>query len=172
MNTLLKVALLSSAIVLLNAPCMAQPPAPAVSTSIPADAINPNVTLQQACQHGFSASTDEDGEKVRDVASADHKDVYRAAGVVEGSNPDHCINGHGSPYEVDHRISLMIGGTNHRSNLVLQEYCGPYNAHMKDKLELYVRKQICTGKVTLQEGQAMLYLDWKSEYDKAFGKPQ
>src|SRR5947209_8103587 len=38
-------------------------------------------------------------------------------------------------YEVDHLISLELGGSNSIRNLWPQSYTGRYNAHMKDTLE-------------------------------------
>ena len=146
----------------------AEPPPPVISESIPDDAVNPNFTIEMACQKGYSEGTDADGNAVRNVAPAVHRDVYKSAGVVEGTNPDQCVNGKGGAYEVDHRISLMIGGTNNRSNLTLQEYCGDHNAHQKDVLELYVRNvALCKEhSVTLRQAQEMLYLNWAKTYDE------
>jgi hypothetical protein len=148
----------------------ATPPLPVVSTTIPATAIDSTVTVAQLCTKGYTAGQKADGTDVRHVHAADKNAVYAAAKVKQGTNPDKCDNGKGSPYEVDHRISLQLGGTNHRDNLTLQEYCGPYNAHDKDKLENYLHDEmLCKGKMTMKQVQEKIYLDWKAAYIEIFG---
>ena len=149
----------------------ATPPLPVVSKTIPASAIDPTFTEADAHKVGYSAGLKADGTKARNVLPQTAKAVYAAAGIVKGSNPDNCHGGpSGAPYEVDHRISVMFGGTNDISNLTLQEYCGAFNAHDKDKLELYVRDNIRNGKLSLNQGRQMLYLDWKTSFINVFGK--
>src|SRR5690348_3349279 len=67
--------------------------------------------------------------RVRHVSAAEKRAVYRAYGIVPRRGvcaPKGC--------EVDHLISLEIGGSNAIKNLWPEPYAGPWNAHIKDKL--------------------------------------
>ena len=48
-----------------------------------------------------------------------------------------------SGYEVDHVISLELGGSNDISNLFPESYSIEYGARIKDRLENYVHDQAC-----------------------------
>lgn len=65
-------------------------------------------------------------------------------------------------YEEDHLIALTDGGNpTDPHNLWPEAY--PL-AKEKDKYEMYVHKQICTGAITLAEGQHRLATDWYGNY--------
>jgi len=69
-------------------------------------------------------------------------------------------------YEVDHRISLTVGGTNDINNLKLQSYTGSCNAHHKDKLEVRFHSLVCKGKLSVSDAQDTLYNNWEDGYKK------
>lgn len=76
----------------------------------------------------------------------------------------------GAP-EVDHLISLEIGGANDIKNLWPQSYTStPYNAHIKDALENRLHSMICKGTITLEQGQKEVSTDWVAAYKKYFSK--
>ena len=101
---------------------------------------------------------------IRDVPEAVKKQVYRNANINYGDRTL-CTNG----YEVDHRISLTLGGTNDISNLQLQAYCTKeelapnfpkgvlYDAHKKDILENVLHRDICVGATTPSQAQDQIY---------------
>jgi hypothetical protein len=63
--------------------------------------------------------------------------------------------------EVDHYLSLENGGSNDPDkNLWAEPYSGKYNARVKDVVEKAVNRAICSGKMTLYDGQACLTTDW------------
>lgn len=68
--------------------------------------------------------------------------------------------------EVDHLISLELGGSNDITNLWPQPYAGEWNAHLKDALENRLHKLICNKTVTPQEAQTAISVDWISAYKK------
>ena len=76
-------------------------------------------------------------------------------------------------YELDHRVPLEVGGNpSDESNLWIEPYFGAWNAHLKDDLELRINRLVCSGQMTLEEGQAVfLAPDWTAEYLKYFGEP-
>lgn len=71
--------------------------------------------------------------------------------------------------EVDHLISLELGGSNDIKNLWPQPYAGKWNAHIKDKLENRLHKLICDGSVTPAEAQTAISTDWITAYHKYIG---
>lgn len=71
--------------------------------------------------------------------------------------------------EIDHLISLELGGKNDIKNLWPQPYCdknakGCLGAREKDEAENYLHKQICNGKITLIEAQKAIIKDWVKVY--------
>lgn len=68
------------------------------------------------------------------------------------------------PYELDHKVALTNGGhPRSRKNLWLQPWEGKCNARQKDHVEINANKKICSGEMTLVEGQAA-QMDWKEYY--------
>lgn len=91
-----------------------------------------NVTVEQICHAGYAKS-------VRNVSEATKRAVF-----IEyfGKVPNQPGN-----YEIDHLISLELGGSNHIRNLWPQSYTTePWNSHVKDRLEdrmaFLVRQQL------------------------------
>ena len=105
---------------------------------------------------------------IRDVSEATKQQVYKLAKITYGDR-SLCSLG----YEVDHRISLEIGGTNDISNLQLQAYCTKaqlapnfpagvlYDAHAKDQAENQTHRDICSKALTPAQAQAKIY-NWKN----------
>src|SRR5262249_11799969 len=72
--------------------------------------------------------------------------------------------------EVDHLISIEIGGSNEQKNLWPQPYSGlQWNAHVKDRLERFYRDQVCSGKILLTTAQREIADDWVAAYKKRIG---
>ncbi|MBV9178846.1 MAG: hypothetical protein JO297_17605 [Nitrososphaeraceae archaeon] len=76
-----------------------------------------------------------------------------------------------SNYELDHLVSLEIGGnpTDVR-NLWPEPGYGQYNFHIKDRFENYLHNQVCNGAMSLSEAQKEIATDWISNWKKA-GQP-
>lgn len=108
-----------------------------------------NITLAQLCVSGYTST-------VRNVPPKIRKLVFSQYGIV---NVPH-------RYEVDHLISLELGGSNDIKNLWPQSYLGDTNARHKDALEDRLRSLVCKKKVTLQEAQTLISTDWISAYKK------
>lgn len=63
--------------------------------------------------------------------------------------------------ELDHYISLELGGDpRSEQNLWLESYLTTPNAKDKDRVENFLHKQVCAGKITLQEAQREITGDW------------
>ena len=74
-------------------------------------------------------------------------------------------------YELDHLISLELGGApSSVANLWPESWTGVNNAHTKDKFENYLHRQVCKDKMTLSEAQHEISTNWVYYWTKA-GKP-
>ena len=88
--------------------------------------------------------------------------VYAAYGVDRHKRP--------CPCEVDHLISLEIGGANDLRNLWPQSYITkPWNAHVKDTLENRLHHIVCSGAHGLAEVQHDIASNWIAAYRKYIG---
>jgi hypothetical protein len=116
-------------------------------------AIDPTLTEARLCAKGFSTRT------VRNVPSEEKKSVYASYGLAIGKKP--------CPCEVDHLISLEIGGSNEQRNLWPQSYVTmPWNAHVKDRLENKLHALVCSKTIALEEAQHEIATDWIAAYHK------
>ena len=74
-------------------------------------------------------------------------------------------------YEVDHLISLELGGSNDIRNLWPQSYTTqPWNAYKKDKLENKLKRMVCSGQIQLDQAQQEIANDWIAAYKKYIGE--
>lgn len=71
--------------------------------------------------------------------------------------------------EEDHLIPLSVGGHPTSSlNLWPQLWDGKYGAHQKDKLEQKIHKEVCSGKLSLIEGQKKFSDNWIESYKQYY----
>jgi hypothetical protein len=110
-------------------------------------AIVQGVTATQVCKPGYATS-------VRSVSSSEKAEVYRRYGIPNVTGRD----------EVDHFISLEIGGSNDVANLWPEPYAPAPGAHEKDKVENYLHAQVCNGAMTLLQAQQAIRNDWYAVY--------
>lgn len=66
--------------------------------------------------------------------------------------------------EIDHLVSLEIGGADAVKNLWPQPSQPKPGFHEKDILENWLHAQVCSGKMDLAEAQATIRTDWYAEY--------
>ena len=71
-----------------------------------------------------------------------------------------------SDLEVDHLISLELGGSNDTRNLWPESYYGIWGARVKDVLENRLHTLVCDGKVSLREAQYDISHNWIKAYCK------
>ena len=133
----------------------AQQPATGAQPILPDPKLTPGdtfpVTLDDIKVRGYSAT-------VRDVPISEKRAVYAAYGI------QHWTKGE---YEVDHLISLSLGGSNSQKNLWPQSYLTePWNAHTKDQLEYKPLQLVRSGKVDLKTAQQEMATDWIAAYKK------
>lgn len=93
--------------------------------------------------------------------------MYQSYGLA-GNHTGYCDTQQGC--EVDHLISLELGGSNDQTNLWPQPYQGtPLNAHVKDQLENFLHAQTCAGNIALDQAQQEIATDWIASYKKRLG---
>lgn len=64
-------------------------------------------------------------------------------------------------YEIDHRVPIEVGGhPRARANLWAQPLDTEWNALVKNKLDTYVAREVCAGRMRLAEAQAVFQRDW------------
>jgi hypothetical protein len=111
------------------------------------------VTLHAICTPGSAG-------KARAVSAATKRAVYQRYQLIPRPGA----------FEVDHLISLELGGSNDVANLWPQPYFGRLNAHDKDRLENQLHAQVCHGLVTLAEAQRAIATDWTAALKTYGGK--
>jgi hypothetical protein len=120
------------------------------------------VTLTMICTQGYAKC-------IRNVPSQTKQEVYRAYGL-SSSHAAYCNTEQGC--EIDHLISLELGGSNDQKNLWPQPYQGEeFNAHVKDQLENFYHAEVCRGRIKLKDAQKDISEDWISAYRNLLGSP-
>jgi hypothetical protein len=113
-----------------------------------------NATLEEICVSGYSAS-------VRSVSEKTKEQVYTNYGILTRLPGE---------YEMDHIISLSIGGSNDMKNLFPEPAEPKPGFHEKDKLEWKIQDLVCAGKYDLKEAQRKIASNWSSLYIEVFGE--
>lgn len=111
-------------------------------------AIIPSITKEQICTAGYSSS-------VRNVPDSVKQEVYAEYGVVSHTTGE---------YEVDHLVSLELGGSNDISNLWPEPADPVPGFHQKDRLENFFHSQVCDGRMSLSEAQQAIRTNWLSYF--------
>lgn len=79
---------------------------------------------------------------------------------------------YGSTLEIDHIISLELGGSNDPRNLYPERASfadGSPGFHVKDKLENATHRAMCAGTVSLRAAQRQIAGNWLLLYQQVFG---
>ena len=108
------------------------------------------------CQPGYSKS-------VRHVTPETRRRVYAEYGIKRHPR---------GVYEVDHLISLELGGSNSIRNLWPESFrTQPWNARVKDQLENFLHAEVCAGRIPIEQAQREIAQDWIAAYQKYLGEP-
>jgi hypothetical protein len=111
-------------------------------------AIFPDATLGLICTPGYTKGVRLVPEQVKNEVYAEYGIASRAPGE----------------YEVDHLISLELGGSNDIANLWPEAASPQPGFHQKDQLENTLHKEVCSGATTLQQAQLEIATDWLARY--------
>jgi hypothetical protein len=110
--------------------------------------------LNRICTPGYT-------QTVRDVPSDLKRQVYAQYGIRSHKPGD---------YEVDHLISLELGGSNSVRNLWPESFVTkPLNAHVKDEVENKLHELICNRQISVETAQRAIASDWTAAYRKYVG---
>ena len=127
--------------------------------TVPDPKLTPGVTRKVSKKELCTAGSTKDARLV----SAKTKGlVFSRYGFVKGKFKP-------GDYEIDHFISLELGGANDINNLWPQPYHGEATARQKDVVETNLHHRICKNLLTVAEAQAIIRTDWFSEYKKIKG---
>lgn len=112
------------------------------------------------------------GKDERHVTNAMKQQVFALYGYTGYDDP-HCVpDAHGKTCEIDHLISRELGGADVTENLWPEAYgTTPWNAHLKDKLENRLHKEVCAGHISLTKARDMITHDWRVAYKHYYGAP-
>lgn len=117
-------------------------------------AIFPDATKEQICQSGYARN-------VRNVPTEVKTEAYREYGIKKHRAGE---------YEVDHLISLELGGSNDIANLWPEPAEPRPGFHEKDKVENYLHEQVCSGAMPLRQAQEQIATNWLQVYDQIQGR--
>ena len=112
------------------------------------------VGVSTICRSGYSTS-------VRDVSTSEKSKVYVEYGVTTRAS---------GQYEVDHLISLELGGSNAITNLWPEANDHPAGyLNSKDILENRLHALVCAHQIGLAAAQHLIATNWVTEYHRVFG---
>ncbi len=111
-------------------------------------AIFPAASKAVICVKGYAGS-------VRNVPPGEKRAVYDEYGII--SHPT-------GQYEVDHLVSLELGGSNDIANLWPEPANPIPGFHQKDSVENYLHHQVCAGNLTLGAAQQAIASNWLTVY--------
>lgn len=138
------------------------------SPVVPDQKLTPGAVLttdaSKVCKPGYAKT-------VRHTAGSVKRAVYLEYGITTHKS---------GQYEIDHLISLELGGADIKENLWPQFYEeGAPNdiptalldlgAHAKDKLENFLHAAVCHGEMPLEQAQKEISTDWIGAYKKYIG---
>jgi hypothetical protein len=120
---------------------------------VPDPALTPgaalDVTAADICVSGYS-------KRVRNVPVAVKRQAYASYGILSHEPGE---------YEIDHLISLELGGSNSLRNLWPQSFrTHPWNAYVKDALENELHRRVCAGTIDLAKAQYVISHNWVIGY--------
>ncbi len=107
-------------------------------------------TKDAICQSGYASS-------VRNVPTSEKNQVYAEYGITSHLS---------GQYEVDHLVSLELGGSNDIANLWPEAASPKPGFHEKDKVENYLHDQVCSGAISLKEAQIEIATNWLAVYNR------
>ena len=120
-------------------------------TKTPGDTLA--VTSSDICQPGYAHA-------VRNVPSDVKRQVYESYGILHHTR---------GQFEVDHLISLELGGSNSVKNLWPESYrTQPWNARVKDQLEDRLHDDVCSQQMDLAAAQQAISGNWIDAYKREF----
>jgi hypothetical protein len=75
---------------------------------------------------------------------------------------------YGSTLEIDHIVSLELGGSNDIANLYPEKAKPRPGFHEKDRLENLLHERVCSGRISLAAARRQIASDWVRLYKRTF----
>lgn len=116
-------------------------------------AVFSNATVAQICKAGYAHS-------VRNVSQSEKDKVFAEYGIAQ--HPP-------GSYEIDHLVSLELGGSNDIKNLWAEAALPKPGFHEKDGVEGYLHDHVCSGKMSLKQAQTAIATNWKQFLSSSTG---
>ncbi len=113
------------------------------------------LTKQVICSPSFRTST------IRNVPESEKFEVEREYGMQPGH--------YGRTLEIDHIISLELGGSNDIANLFPERATAAPGYQLKDRLENAAHDWVCAGRISLRVAQYAIASNWQALYKRVFG---
>ena len=113
------------------------------------------LTKAVICSAGFRTSS------IRNVPESEKFAVEREYGMKPGH--------YGSSLEIDHIVSLELGGSNDIANLYPEKLDARPGFRVKDRLENRLHSMVCTGSIGLPAAQRAIASNWQGLYKRVFG---
>ena len=118
-------------------------------------AIYGKLTKAVICSPGFRTSA------IRNVPESVKFAVEREYGMKPGH--------YGSALEIDHIVSLELGGSNDIANLFPEKLNARPGFRLKDRLENRLHTMVCAGSIGLRAAQRAIAANWQGLYERVFG---
>jgi hypothetical protein len=115
------------------------------------------LTSQVVCSASFRTSS------VRNVSESEKHQVEVEYGLAPRP--------YGSTLEIDHIVSLELGGSNNVANLYPERADAHPGFHVKDALENKLHTLVCGGEMALRTAQHQIAANWEGLYKEVFGAP-
>ncbi len=115
------------------------------------------LTKRVICGAGFHTSS------IRNVPESEKFAVEREYGMAPGH--------YGRSLEIDHIVSLELGGSNDVANLFPEKLGAAPGYKVKDRLENKVHDWVCAGRIDLRPAQRQIARNWQALYRRVFGVP-
>ena len=112
------------------------------------------VSLATICTPGYSS-------RVRNVSEREHDSIFTEYGIP--------VRSYGRAYEVDHIVSLELGGSNVPANLFPEAAAPSPGYHDKDRLENRLHELVCDHQLPLGVVQRQIARNWVALYRQVFG---
>ncbi len=118
-------------------------------------AYSSGLTTAVICSPSFRTST------IRNVPQSEKFAVEREYGLAPAY--------YGRSLEIDHIVSLELGGSNDIANLFPERANADPGYHVKDRLENRLHDLVCSGAIALRTAQERIASNWQALYRAVFG---
>jgi hypothetical protein len=114
-----------------------------------------SLTKTVICASSFRTSA------IRNVPQSEKFQVEREYGLAAAR--------YGRTLEIDHIVSLELGGSNNIANLYPEKASARPGYRVKDALENRLHSMVCAGRIALRSAQQQIAANWERLYLRVYG---